>query len=639
MSSAEASTQLVNALMATDRMWETTIDTLPDAVYIFGADKRLKKINRAGEAMEQAARSFLAGRRCCDMLWGLDGSDCMVDRAIASGAAVEVEIPSANKAQLPLLVRVIPRNKEQQQETATGCIVIARDISELRHAEEEASKHRAFLASLADLAPDEIYTLDSQRRFTWMNKRAEVDSGLTPSVLLGQEFSMIVSAESTDEANLAAQCTLGGEEQQFELRTICTDGRVRCMDAHTSPLWHDGSITGVMVFMSDITERKLAQERAARSDKLRALGELAAGVAHNLNNSLTVIQGRAQLLLMRSSENEGNKKSLEVITQAVADCSQTLRRLLDFSRRNTTRISAPVDLSELVTSSVEIARPKWQAESTNRTGTIEVNIDAPRPIQTLGDSAELREVVLNMIFNAVDAMPQGGTIQIGTRVEGKTARFWVADTGAGMSQEVITRIFEPFYTTKGERGTGLGLSASHGIVENHGGDINVTSEPGKGTRFETILPLHEAAPPASAVAATAENGHQPARVLVVEDEERVRTLLKDAFSAEGHQVTEAATGAEAIEQLDSNKFDLVVCDLGLPELSGLHVARWVKEFRPELPVIIATGYSEMISAEDHEKARIDEVIRKPYAVADVLNCANQVLAAQPHGRPETVSAE
>src|SRR5229473_780917 len=134
MNSPEAHIQLCNSLMATDRMWEATIDTLPDAVYIFGADKRLKKINRAGEAMEQAARSFLAGRRCCDMLWGLDGSDCMVDRAIASGAAVEVEIPSANKAQLPLLVRVIPRNKEQQQETATGCIVIARDISELRHA-------------------------------------------------------------------------------------------------------------------------------------------------------------------------------------------------------------------------------------------------------------------------------------------------------------------------------------------------------------------------------------------------------------------------------------------------------------------------------------------------------------------------
>src|SRR5260370_22337133 len=163
------------------------------------------------------------------------------------------------------------------------------------------------------------------------------------------------------------------------------------MEAHTSALWSDGNIAGVMVFMSDITERKLAQERAARSDKLRALGELAAGVAHNLNNSLTVIQGRAQLLLMRSTAEAGNKKSLEVITQAVGDCSQTLRRLLDFSRRDATRHPMPLDLSELITSSVEIARPKWQASSSaERTGTIEVRIDAPAPAFTLGDSAELR---------------------------------------------------------------------------------------------------------------------------------------------------------------------------------------------------------------------------------------------------------
>ena len=637
MSSSNTQNQLVSALMTTDRMWETTIDTLPDAVYIFGPDKRLKKINRAGEALEQATRSFLAGRRCCDMLWGLEGSDCMVDRAVTTCAAVEVEIPSSNKSLRPLLVRVIPRNQIQQQDTATGCIVIARDISELRHAEEEASKHRAFLASLADLAPDEIYTLDGKHRFTWMNKRAEVDSGLTPSVLLDQEFDMIVAAEFRDEAKAAVRHTLGGEEQQFELRTICTDGRVRCMEAHTSPLWSDGSITGVMVFMSDITERKLAQERAARSDKLRALGELAAGVAHNLNNSLTVIQGRAQLLLMRSSGDESHLKSLEVITQAVADCSQTLRRLLDFSRRDARRNRLPVDLSELVTSSVEIARPKWQADAANRTGTIDVRVRAPGAVHTLGDSAELREVVLNLIFNAVDAMPRGGAIEIGTRIDGKTARFWVADTGTGMTAEVIARIFEPFYSTKGERGTGLGLSASHGIIENHGGDINVTSEPGKGTRFEVILPLHEATSPVVAsVVATSPVGTKSARVLVVEDEEKVRALLNDAFRAEGYQVTEAITGADAIKQLGSHDYDLVVCDLGLPELSGLHVARWVKEFKPNLPLIIATGYAEMISEDDYEKARIDDVIRKPYAVTDVLARADSILAAQSNGHRETV---
>lgn len=636
MSSTDAHIKLCNSLMAADRMWEATVDTLPDAVYIFGPDKRLKKINRAGESLEQAARSFLAGRRCCDMLWGLEETGCMVDRAISSGAEVEVELPSGNKTQRPLLVRVVPQNKAQQHESGTGCIVIVRDISELRRAEEEGSKNRAFLASLADLAPDEIYTLDTERRFTWMNQRAEVDSGLTRSVLLGQDFSMIVAAESEAEANAAVQCTLVGEEKQFEVRTICTDGRVRCMDAHTSPLWRDGSITGVMVFMSDITEKKLAQARAARSDKLRALGELAAGVAHNLNNSLTVIQGRAQLLLMRSTADEGSKKSLGVITQAVGDCSQTLRRLLDFSRRESTRHPVPVDLSELITSSVEIGRPKWQASSSERTGTIEVNINAPAPVFTLGDSAELREVALNLIFNAVDAMPQGGTIEAGTRVEGKTARFWIADTGNGMPAEVIARIFEPFYTTKGERGTGLGLSASHGIIENHAGDINVISEPGKGTRFEIILPLHETTAASVPATVTQTGETKPARVLVVEDEEKVRVLLNEAFRAEGHDVTEATTGAEALKQLDKSEFDLMVCDLGLPELSGLHVARWVKEFRPDLPVIIATGFAEMIAEEDYTRARIDDVIRKPYALADVLNRAHLVLAAQKELR-ETVT--
>jgi PAS domain S-box-containing protein len=631
MSSTDAHIKLCNSLMAADRVWEATIDTLTDAVYIFGSDKRLRKINRAGEGLELATRSFLAGRRCCDMLWGLEETGCMVDRAMASGAEVEVELPSQNKAQRPLLVRVIPHGKDQQQDLAPGCVVIVRDISELRRAEEEGSKNRAFLASLVDLAPDEIYTLDVERRFTWMNQRAEVDSGLTRSVLLGQDFNMIIAAESEEEANAAVQCTLGGEEKQFEVRTICTDGRVRCMDAHTSPLWSDGNITGLMVFMSDITERKLAQARAARSDKLRALGELAAGVAHNLNNSLTVIQGRAQLLLMRSAE-AGNKKSLEIITQAVGDCSQTLRRLLDFSRRESTRHPMPVDLSELISSSVEIARPKWQASSAERTGVVEVRVDTPAPAFALGDSAELREVVLNLIFNAVDAMPNGGTIEAGTRVEGKTARFWIADTGGGIPAEVMARIFEPFYTTKGERGTGLGLSASHGIIENHSGEINVISEPGKGTRFEVTLPLHEAHSSEAAVPVAQPGSPQPARVLVVEDEEKVRVLLNEAFRADGHEVTEATTGAEALKFLDKSEFDLMVCDLGLPELSGLHVARWVKEFRPDLPVIIATGFAEMIAEEDYQKARIDDVIRKPYSLADVLNRANMVLAAQPKSR-------
>lgn len=155
----------------------------------------------------------------------------------------------------------------------------------------------------------------------------------------------------------------------------------------------------------------------------------------------------------------------------------------------------------------------------------------------------------------------------------------------------------------------------------------MTSEPGKGTRFDVILPLHESGTATPVVAPAVPLETKSARVLVVEDEEKVRVLLNDAFRTEGHEVTEATTGAEALKRLDVGKFDLMVCDLGLPELSGLHVARWVKEFRPDLPVIIATGFAEMIADEDYARARIDDVISKPYALSDVLMRANTILAA------------
>ncbi|MGB7923194.1 MAG: ATP-binding protein, partial [Pyrinomonadaceae bacterium] len=280
-------------------------------------------------------------------------------------------------------------------------------------------------------------------------------------------------------------------DAQCEVQVVRADGATaRFVEAHTSPRWKDGAVSGVLVFLRDTTERRRTQERMAQSDKLRAVGELAAGVAHNLNNSLTVIQGRAQLLLMRT-DDEATAKSLETITRAVAEGSQTLRRILEFARRDPARDFTPVDLAELIASSVEIAKPKWQNKATDERGPINVSVENQGTVHVLGEAAELREVVLNLLFNAVDALQDGGgIIETGTRAEIDAACFWVADTGRGMTPEVVERIFEPFYTTKGELGTGLGLSASHGIIARHGGRIMVVSEPGEGTRFEVRLPLY-----------------------------------------------------------------------------------------------------------------------------------------------------
>jgi PAS domain S-box-containing protein len=464
---------------------DAAFEALPDALYVFDQNRLLSRFNRAAATLQGSNSDIRSGKRCCEMFWRVeDGRACVVDRAVESNSCVEVEMTGGPDGNQPILLIVQPILNDG----TAGAIVTARDISELRRAEAQALEHKSFMASVADRTPDEIYTLDPEGRITWMNDRAEKDQLI---MLAGRYFSEFIAANSRDLTNENLQRTLAGEETQFEVRAIRTDGTIRHVEAHTSPLWKDGNVTGVLVFLRDVTERKQAQEVMAQTDKLRAVGELAAGVAHNLNNSLTVIQGRAQLLLMRGTD-ESTTKSLKVITNAVEEGAKTLRRILEFARRESVQEFEPVELSELIVSSVEVARPKWQSKMGQEDGPeIKVNIDNHGPVYVLAEIAELREVVLNLIFNAVDAMPEGGIMEIGTRAELDSGCFWVADSGCGMSAETAARIFEPFYTTKGKKGTGLGLSASHGIISRHNGEIMAVSEPGEGTRFEVRLPLCE----------------------------------------------------------------------------------------------------------------------------------------------------
>ncbi|MEP6742026.1 MAG: PAS domain-containing protein [bacterium] len=472
---------LLVAQPKSDQMLGHAFDALPDGAFLFGSDRSLIKGN--ANAAQLQSGDLAAGRLCCEMFWRVEGADgCVVDRAIESGEKVEVEIQSGSEQSNSISIIVAPLDDD---DGARGALVIARDISDLRRAEAEAIAHKSFIASIADRTPDEIYALDAEGSITWMNERAEA---LKPVTIAGGRFLDILSPESRDAAEQNLRRTLAGNDSECEVRVLHTEGPIRYAEAHTSPLWKDGEIDGVLVFLRDVTERKREHELMAQSDKLRAVGELAAGVAHNLNNSLTVIQGRAQLLL-RNAADETSAKSLEVITNAVEDGTKTLRRILEFARRDSVSEFAPVELGYLITSSVDIARPKWQSKS--RKGTIDLKIESNTPVYVMGEQAELREVMLNLIFNAVDAMPEGGTMEIGARAELECGCFWVADTGCGMSPETASRIFEPFFTTKGKLGSGLGLSASHGIITRHKGEIFVVSEPGEGTRFEVRLAICE----------------------------------------------------------------------------------------------------------------------------------------------------
>ncbi len=455
------------------------LDVLPDAVFLFAQNRVLVQANAAATELQ---RPLALGKSCCEMFWYVAGAEgCVVDRAIQLGEKVEVEILTGTEDEKSISLIVQPLTGDNAD--GSGALVVARDISDLRRAEAEAIAHKSFIASIADRTPDEIYALDVEGRITWMNERAEAYRIL---VSAGGSFLDVVAEDCRAIAEENFKRTLLGDDCEYEIRLIKLDGSSRYAEAHTSPLWKEGEIDGVLVFVRDVTERKRERELMAQSDKLRAVGELAAGVAHNLNNSLTVIQGRAQLLL-RNASDETSAKSLQVITNAVEDGTKTLRRILEFARRDTANEFGPVELGYLITSSIEIARPKWQSKS--RVGEIELKVEANTTAYVMGEQAELREVVLNLIFNAVDAMPEGGTMEIGVRGEIDSGCFWVADTGCGMPSDVASRIFEPFFTTKGKAGSGLGLSASHGIITRHKGEIVVVSEPGEGTRFEVRLPI------------------------------------------------------------------------------------------------------------------------------------------------------
>src|SRR4051812_34998576 len=217
-------------------------DALPDAFYLFDTSRRLSRINRTVTQIEKSEGEALIGRRCCEMFWRVEGAgECVVERALVSGEKVEVEVMAGERNERPTLLIVVPVRDPADALTG-GALVVARDISELRRAEAEAFEQKAFMASLADLIPDEIYALDMQGRITWMNERAESANGFMQNALLGRFFAEIVSGESRDSAGANIKKTLAGEDTRGEIQVASADDTVRFVEAHTSPRWRDGAV-------------------------------------------------------------------------------------------------------------------------------------------------------------------------------------------------------------------------------------------------------------------------------------------------------------------------------------------------------------------------------------------------------------
>ena len=375
---------------------------------------------------------------------------------------------------------------------------------------------------------------------------------------------------------------------------------------------------------------------------MRMVGQIASGVAHDLNNVLANVLGHAQLLKTETQDNDV-VNTIEIIEQSALDGAETVRRIQEFTVQRMEQNLDLIDLNAVVQSTIELSRPRWRDDAQQKGMKIEVEreLEDIPPVQ--GRAAELREVLVNLFNNSVDAMPpEGGKIGFRTHLEedGQQVCLEVWDSGRGMSADVRRHVFEPFYTTKGVRGTGLGLSVAYGIITRFGGEISVDSVVGEGTTFYIRLPVVAASATevTRAVRVKTERAsltHYKGRILAVDDEPNLRTIIGRALSLAGFEVDVAATGMDALELMmkastddperRERPYDLIFSDLGMPEMSGWDVAQEVGQRWPSVPVVLVTGWGEQVEPKSLKAFNIVRTIAKPFNIQDLMQLAGSLI--------------
>ncbi|MFN2499396.1 MAG: response regulator [Pyrinomonadaceae bacterium] len=385
-----------------------------------------------------------------------------------------------------------------------------------------------------------------------------------------------------------------------------------------------------------IAEQERIREQFSQIEKLSALGELASGVAHDFNNTLAGILGRAQLIL-RTNDPEKITRGLNIIIKTAEDGAKTVKRIQDFARQRRDHDFEPVSIDQILLDVSEITRPRWKDRAEAANVQIGLDLQIRSKAKVMGDDSELREVLVNMVFNAIDAMPNGGQLTLSTEDIGEEVIISVVDTGIGMEPEVRSRVFDPFFTTKGKAGLGLGLAVSFGIISRHEGAIEIQSEIGKGTTFRISLPiasvsedsdspeapLNGVASIEHSIAPMTQPSTQP-HILVVDDEERVRELLRDLLESEGCRVSLAEGGREALELFDTRQFDAVFTDIGMPGMSGWELAHAIRNRSEMIPIAVITGWGEAVGSNEQKEAAVDWVIAKPFTLDRIRELAQQI---------------
>ena len=522
--------------------------------------------------------------------------------------------------------------------TLSGAVGVVRDVTERKKAEREIREGKEFLEKIIAGSKDGIIICDERGDILSVNKAVEEMLSLDKEQIVGRHSSELHADDTSERGKVRERITELLEKgfTSYETRYKRKDGKFVEVECYSSMISNNGTFIGGMSIVRDITERNRMQQQMLQSEKLRSLGELSGGVAHDFNNVLAAILGRVQLLKLQFKPPDGKQeqrksildlmRSLDIIEKASIDGAETVRRIQEFSRkRSDDRDFAQVDINELIDNALEFTRVRWKNNAESRGIKFSIHREYASLPPTSASASEIREVLTNIINNALDAMPQGGGLTLRTFAEDSYLCIQIADTGAGMSEAIRQRIFDPFFTTKGVHSTGLGMSISYGIINRHQGTIAVESSEGKGTTFTIKLPAIKDRLSHHEQLKDIPVKQRKAKVLVIEDEETVRQLLSDILASGDHDVEVAAGGLQGIEAFNSKSFDLVFTDLGMPDMSGWEVAESIKNTNRQTPVVLVTGWNVDITSEGEKGNLVDAVIQKPFEVDQVLGSVQKLV--------------
>ena len=491
----------------------------------------------------------------------------------------------------------------------------------------EIADTKRSLEQLIASAGDAIIALSPEDCIEGWNPAAERIFGLAAAQAIGRPITDLLPRGDYGDAR--RRLADGRPMHAFE--TTATAGQPRPAElAVTLSALHGrhGGIEGLIAIVRDITAQREVEKQLRQSERLTALGQLAGGIAHDFNNLLQAILGYAQLMKQNPRDAEFVARSLNIVEAAAVDGSETVRRIQQFARLRPDEQFVGVDVNQIVHDAVAIVRPRWEEKIARDNRPLDLRLDLGS-IETInGRPAALTELMTNLILNALDAMPDGGTLTITTRGEPRQQiTLTVADTGIGMPEPVRRRIFEPFFSTKGEGGSGLGLSMVYSIVRRHGGEIRVESEPGRGATFTLTFPV--ASEPVGAEPESAlPRARCPARVLLVDDDPKVLGTLTEILRSVGHTVTAAASGAAGVAAYGPGRFDVVLSNLGMAGMNGWELAERLRRVDSDVVILFITGWG--LRDEEHGRLKmlkIRKCLFKPVRPGELDSAIQDALAA------------